>query len=258
MEKKELRETETEFLVEILHLTTGRNPTIFSPSCDPPEPFWHNFAALKEEIENNYPETESKDVISKVIDKLQESAEIVSEKWYEDFSKQEMEKTIDLMWASSIEIFNYLVGYLGKKEAISIFLRAISERVIGPYQTEIDIQSIPSKIKVDLNQVKENQCFKNSFDVALNNNDVAIVEGIIFLKTNELTSKIIAHVWNRLDENNHFDVTRDAIFKDHPEIDSIKYFPGLVYYANEVNRIPEWKFTNLTEVIASDLNSKLE
>ncbi len=259
MNKEELRELENQMLVEGLHYLTGNNPTMYSPSNNPPEPFWHTFAWLSEKFENDYPVFPGNDIISKIIDNLRESmVAVVSDKWCDDFSLEEDNLVSDLMWDASIKIFNYLVSYIGNKDAISIYLSAISERVINPYTIKVEIQTSPSKVKVDSNQVVENECFKNSCKVALNNSNVVIVEGVIRLKTIESGAKVIPHVWNRYDSHVHFDVTKDFIFNDHPEIDSIEYFPGLVYYADDVKRIHKWEFTIKTESIAFDLNDMLD
>jgi len=90
----------------------------------------------------------------------------------------------------------------------------------------INISTTPAEIDFSNIEIKQGDCFINSYRVAKKYPQVEIVEGLILAIDNENGAKPMPHVWNKLDDV-HFDVTKEKIWTGREELNEtkdIKYF----------------------------------
>jgi len=92
--------------------------------------------------------------------------------------------------------------------------------------TPIVISNTPKEIEYNDIDIKQGECFLNSYRVANKYPDVEIVEGLIIMVDDENGATAMPHVWNKIGDT-HFDVTSDRIWtgrKEREETKEINYF----------------------------------
>lgn len=90
----------------------------------------------------------------------------------------------------------------------------------------ISILKTPAEIDFSDIEIKQGDCFINSYRVANKYPKVEIVEGLILAVDNENGAKPMPHVWNKLGDI-HFDVTKERVWTGREELNEtkdIKYF----------------------------------
>jgi len=125
-----------------------------------------------------------------------------------------------------------------------------------PYVEEITITDTPSVIDVKGIDINAHECFKNAYKVSQKNPEVAIVEGVILLLSNDNQGTFIAHVWSNY-KGEYFDITKEVVLGDHPDVKSVHYFPGLESAINEFEDATEWNFDSETTGTVEMLNNMI-
>lgn len=90
----------------------------------------------------------------------------------------------------------------------------------------INISKTPAEIDFSNIEIKQGDCFINSYRVAKKYLHVEIVEGLILAIDIENGAKPMPHVWNKLGDI-HFDVTKEKVWSGREELNEtkdIKYF----------------------------------
>lgn len=90
----------------------------------------------------------------------------------------------------------------------------------------ITISNTPAEIDFSNIEIKQGDCFINSYRVAKKYLQVEIVEGLILAIDIENGAKPMPHVWNKLGDI-HFDVTKEKVWTGREELNEtkdIKYF----------------------------------
>lgn len=105
-----------------------------------------------------------------------------------------------------------------------------------PNKYEADVQCVPVPNAIDLSEVnvRQHDCFRNAFQVALKNIDVIVIEGIILLVSPENGGRGVAHVWNKY-KGDHFDITIEQLLSDVDGVQRVVYFPAYEYTAAELD-----------------------
>ena len=91
---------------------------------------------------------------------------------------------------------------------------------------QISISNTPAEIDFSNIEIKQGDCFINSYRVAKKYAQVEIVEGLILAIDIENGAKPMPHVWNKLGDI-HFDVTKEKVWTGREELNEtkdIKYF----------------------------------
>ncbi|HLT53516.1 MAG TPA: hypothetical protein VKZ97_06485 [Flavobacteriaceae bacterium] len=90
----------------------------------------------------------------------------------------------------------------------------------------VTISNTPTEIDFSNIEIKQGDCFINSYRVAKKYPQVEIVEGLILAIDIENGAKPMPHVWNKLGDI-HFDVTKEKVWNGREELKEtkeIKYF----------------------------------
>lgn len=90
----------------------------------------------------------------------------------------------------------------------------------------ITISNTHAEIDFSNIEIKQGDCFINSYRVAKKYPQVEIVEGLILAIDIENGAKPMPHVWNKLGDI-HFDVTKEKVWTGREELNEtkdIKYF----------------------------------
>lgn len=90
----------------------------------------------------------------------------------------------------------------------------------------ISVLKTPAEIDFSDLEIKQGDCFINSYRVAKKYPKVEIVEGLILAVDNENGAKPMPHVWNKLGDI-HFDITKEKVWTGREELNEtkdIKYF----------------------------------
>lgn len=90
----------------------------------------------------------------------------------------------------------------------------------------ITISNTPAEIDFSNIEIKQGDCFINSYRVAKKYPQIEIVEGLILAIDIENGAKPMPHVWNKLGDV-HFDVTKEKVWTGREELNEtkdIKYF----------------------------------
>ena len=90
----------------------------------------------------------------------------------------------------------------------------------------ITISNTPAEIDFSNIEIKQGDCFINSYRVAKKYPQVEIVEGLILAIDLENGAKPMPHVWNKLGDI-YFDVTKEKVWTGREELNEtkdIKYF----------------------------------
>lgn len=100
---------------------------------------------------------------------------------------------------------------------------------------QISILKTPAEIDFSDIEIKQGDCFINSYRVAKKYPSVHIVEGLILAVDIENGAKPMPHVWNKLGDI-HFDVTKEKVWTGREELNEtkdIKYFSVKLHSYND-------------------------
>ncbi len=125
---------------------------------------------------------------------------------------------------------------------------------------KVEVSERPSNVLIDEITIEKNLCHANSINVAKNNNNVEIIEGVLLIIAHDNSAKAIAHVWNKLDDK-YFDITNEKILsKDESIIDIIgetQYFEVARYESADFNIGDTFEFLESTKSYVKQINDEL-
>jgi hypothetical protein len=126
----------------------------------------------------------------------------------------------------------------------------------------ITISNTPAEIDFSNIEIKQGDCFINSYRVAKKYPQVTIVEGLILAIDIENGAKPMPHVWNKLGDV-HFDVTKEKVWTGREELNEtkdIKYFSVILHSHTDFKNGDVFEFgfdTNeIVQAIKNILNNR--
>ena len=117
----------------------------------------------------------------------------------------------------------------------------------------------PETVDISKLKINKNECRENSYDVAKENKNIELVEGVILVIDDTDNAIALAHFWNKIDED-HFDVTREMIAdsEEGKETKDVKYFITKVHKHTQFKNRNSIKFSKKTRDLALALNNYLK
>lgn len=149
------------------------------------------------------------------------------------------EKLFDFFYAKVI--FYKFSDYLYKKDKME------EEQNKIQMATPVTISMTPSIVNINDIEIKQGECFINSYRIAKNYQDIKIVEGLIIAVDNENGAKAMPHVWNKKDEV-YFDVTNEKIWTGRAEMNETK---GIKYFSVKFHKHTDFKNGDIFEFCKS-------
>jgi len=110
--------------------------------------------------------------------------------------------------------------------------------------TPINIANTPVEVSLCDIEIKQGDCFINSYRVAKKYPKIDIVEGLILAIDIENGAKPMPHVWNKLHDL-HFDVTKEKVWIGRDEMNEtkdIKYFSVKIHSYNDFKNDDVFEF----------------
>lgn len=94
---------------------------------------------------------------------------------------------------------------------------------------------LPEIFKKELssNFLKPGKCLSNSYQIAIQNDEIKMVEGFLITTYEDKTIEAVGHVWNKYNDI-YFDLSKDLIVSDK-KIENSKYFKASEYYAVDIS-----------------------
>jgi hypothetical protein len=117
----------------------------------------------------------------------------------------------------------------------------------------INISNTPAEIDFSNIEIKQGECFINSYRVAKKYPKVEIVEGLILAIDIVNGAKPMPHVWNKLGDI-HFDVTKEKVWTGREELNETK---DIKYFCVEFHSHTEFKNGDVFE-FCFDTNENVE